>query len=80
MIGSSSSAPPLPGGMVETHQPMGGSFVQHGGDKTLSLVQKSSESLQRFQQRENYNDDLPGRYLPARRVNPNPVGIFVIDR
>ena len=63
--------------MIEAHQPMGGSFVAHGGDRAPSPVQKSSESLQ-LQQRGNYNDDLPGRYLPARRVNPDPTGLSVI--
>ena len=57
---------------------MGGSSVAHGGDRPPSPVQKSTEYLQ-LQQRGNYNDDLPGRYLPARRVNPDPIGLFVID-
>ena len=56
---------------------MGGSSVAHGGDRESSPVQKFSESLQ-LQQRGNYDDDLPGRYLPARRVNPDPIGLFVI--
>ena len=56
---------------------MGGSSVAHGGDRAPFLVQKSSESLQ-LQQRGNYNDDLPGRYFPARRVIPDPIGLFVI--
>ena len=62
---------------MEAHQPMGGSFVAHWGDRAQPPVEKSSESLQ-LQQRGNYNDDLPGRYLPARRVNPDPIGLFVI--
>ena len=56
---------------------MGGSSVARGGDWAPFPVQKSSESLQ-LQQRGNYNDYLPGRYLPARRVNPDPIGLFVI--
>ena len=63
--------------MIEAHQPMGGSSVVHRGDRALSPVQKPSESLQ-LQQRGNYNDDLLDRYLPARRVNPDPIGLFVI--
>ena len=58
---------------------MGGSSVAHGGDKAPSPVQKFSESLQ-TQQRGNYDDDLSGRYLPARRVSPDPIGLFVIGR
>ena len=54
--------------MIEAHQPMGGSSVAHGGDWDPCPVQKPSESLQ-LQQRGNYNDDIPGRYLLARRVN-----------
>ena len=56
---------------------MGRSSVAHGGDRVPSPVQKSSEYLQ-LQQCGSYNDDLPGRYLPARRVNPDPIGSFVI--
>ena len=56
---------------------MEGSSVTHGGDRAPSPVQKSSEYLQ-LHQRGNYNDDLPGRYLPARRVNPDPTDLFVI--
>ena len=63
--------------MIEAHLPMGGSSVAHGGDRDRSSVQKSSESLQ-LQQRGNYNHDLPGRYLSAWRVNPDPMGLFVI--
>ena len=63
--------------MIEAHQPMGGSSGAHGGERVPSPVQESSESLQ-LQQRGNYNDDLPGRYLPARRVNPDRIGLFVI--
>ena len=77
LIGSSSTAAPHPRRMVEAHKPLGGSSVAHGGDRAPSPVQKSSESLQ-LQQRRNYNNDLPGRCLPARGVNPDPIGLFVI--
>ena len=62
--------------MIEAHQPMGGSFVAHGGDRAPSPVQKSSESLQP-QQRGNYNDDLPGRYTSPHGVStPTPLAYF----
>ena len=77
LIGSSPTAPPHPRRMIEAHQPMGDSSVAHGGDRASYRVQKSSESLQ-LQQRGNYSDNLPGRYLPARRVNPDSIGLFVI--
>ena len=57
---------------------MGGNSVAHGGDRAPSPVQKSSES-QQLQQRRNYNDDLPGRYLHARRVNGDPIDVFLMD-
>ena len=63
--------------MTEAHQPMEGSAVAHGGDRAPSPLQKSSEYLQ-LQQRGNYDSDLPGRYLPARRINPDPIGLFVV--
>ena len=62
---------------MEAHQPMGSSSVAHGGDRAPCPVQKSSESIH-LQLRGNYNDDLPGRYHPARRVNPDRIGLFVI--
>ena len=78
LIDSSSTAPSQPRGMIEAHQPIGGSSVAHGGDRAPSPVQKSSKSLQ-LQQRGYYNDYLPGRYLLARRVNPDSIGsLFVI--
>ena len=46
---------------------MGGSSVAHGGDRAPQPVQSPPESLQ-LQQRGNDNNDLPGRYRPARRV------------
>ena len=55
---------------------MGDISVTHGGDRAPSPVPESSESLQL--QTGSYDDDLPGRYLPARRVNPDPIGLFVI--
>ena len=49
-----------------------------GDDRVPSPVQKSSKSLQ-LQQRGNYNDDLPGHtYLPARRVHPDSIGLFLV--
>ena len=63
--------------MTEAHQPMGSSCVTYEGDRAPSLVHKSSESLQ-LQQRGNYNENLPSRYLPALRINPDPIGLFVI--
>ena len=52
---------------------MGDSSVAHGEVRAPSPGQKSSEYLQ-LQRRGNYNDDLPGRYLPARRANLDPIG------
>ena len=73
-IGSSSTTPPHPRRMIEAHQPMGGSFVAHGECRVSSSVQKSSESIQ-LKQSGNYNDDLQGRNLPDRRVNPDPISV-----
>ena len=68
-MGSSSTAAPHPSRrMTEVHQPMGCSFVAHGGDRTPSPVHKSSEFLQP-QQRGNDNDDLPGRYTSPHGVS-----------
>ena len=63
--------------MIEDQQSMRGTYVAHGGNRAPFQVQKSPESLH-LQQRGNYNDDLTGRYRPARRVNPDPIGLFVI--
>ena len=57
---------------------MGGSSGARGGDRTPYPVQKSSESLQLIQ-RENYNDDLLGRYPPAGRVHPDSID-WIITR
>ena len=63
--------------MIQAHQQLGGSSVANGGVRAPCPVEKPSKSLE-LQQRENYNDALLGRYLPARRVNPDPIGLFVI--
>ena len=79
LSGSSSIAAPHPGRrMIETHQPMGGSAVAHGGDRAPSPVQKSSEYLQPQQRGSgNYNDDLPGRYTSPHGVStPTPLAYF----
>ena len=56
---------------------MGGSFVEYGGDRPQSPVQKSYEYLQ-LHQRENYNDDLPGRYFAAQRVDLDSIGLLLV--
>ena len=63
--------------MIEAHQPMRGNSAAHRGDRAPSSIQKSYESLQ-LQQRGNYDDFLPGRHVPAQRVNHDPIDIFVI--
>ena len=77
LIGSSSTAPPHPRMIIEAHQPMGGSSAARGEDRVPCPIQTFSEYLQ-LQQHGDHNDDLPGRYFPARHVNPDRVGLFGI--